>query len=250
VKTELPPLSNCVLFFVAFLSMVYLYSSIAQRKLIKKQRKSERPKSGFGFFILWNQISLISFFSVTYIIGWDAPSVGLKLEIFPVISLIIGLISYCIFVLVLSKILKLLRVSQIVENDAYLVSVRLMPRQKLQKILFMIAVCILNPITEELIFRGVLVHQLSLYTNNYYLAIFLGLFVSVGNHIYQGRLHIITHIVFYIFTVTLLYSDVGLIGSIGFHLAGDIYPFMRLKYEANNYKKRRREERRAKYISN
>ncbi|RCJ34957.1 hypothetical protein A6V25_33760 [Nostoc sp. ATCC 53789] len=128
--------------------MVYLYNSIAQRRLIKKQRKAERPKSGFGFYILWNQISLISFFSVTYIIGWDAPSVGLKLEIFPVISLIIGLISYFIFVLVLSKLLKLLRVSQIVENDAYLVAVRLMPRQKVQKILFMITVCILNPITE------------------------------------------------------------------------------------------------------
>ncbi|MEH2005415.1 CPBP family intramembrane glutamic endopeptidase [Nostoc sp.] len=125
-----------------------------------------------------------------------------------------------------------------------------MPRQKLQKILFMIAVCILNPITEELIFRGVLVHQLGIYINNYYLAIVLGLFVSVGNHIYQGRLHIITHIIFYIFTVTLLYSDVGLVGSIGFHLAGDIYPFMWLKYQVNNYKKRRREERRAKYVSN
>ncbi|WP_375466653.1 hypothetical protein, partial [uncultured Nostoc sp.] len=57
-------------------------------------------------------------------------------------------------------------------------------------------------------------------------------------------------LIFYIFTVTLLYSDVGLVGSIGFHLAGDIYPFMRLKYEANNYKKRRREKRRAKYVSN
>lgn len=214
MKTELPPLTNCVLFFVAVISMVYLYSSIAQRLLIKKQRKAERPKFGFGFLILWNQISLISFFSITYIIGWDAPSVGLKLEISPVFSLIIGLICYCIFVLILNKILNLLRVSQIVADDAYLVSLRLMPRQKLQKILFMIAVCILNPITEELIFRGVLVHQLGIYINNYYLAILLGLFVSVGNHIYQGRLHIITHLIFYIFTVTLLYSDVGLVGSI------------------------------------
>ncbi|MGF1938877.1 MAG: CPBP family intramembrane glutamic endopeptidase [Nostoc sp. ChiQUE02] len=143
--------------------------------------------------------------------------------------------------LIVNKILNILRVSQIVENDAYLVSVRLIPRQKLQRILFLIAVCILNPITEELIFRGVIVHQLGIYINNYYLAILLGLFVTIGNHIYQGRLHIITHLIFYIFTVTLLYSDVGLVGSIGFHLAGDIYPFMRLKYEANNYKKRRRE---------
>lgn len=229
---------------------MYLYSSISQRKLIKKQRKVERPKSSFGFYILWNQISLISFFSITYILGWNAPSVGLKFEILPVASLIIGLICYCIFVLIVNKILNLLRVRQIVEDDAYLVSVRLIPRQKLQRILFLIAVCILNPITEELIFRGVLVHQLGIYINNYYLAISLGLFVTVGNHIYQGRLHIITHIIFYIFTVTLLYSDVGLVGSIGFHLAGDIYPFMRLKYEANNYKKRRREKGRAKYVSN
>nr|WP_322712686.1 CPBP family intramembrane glutamic endopeptidase [Nostoc sp. ChiSLP03a]MDZ8213906.1 CPBP family intramembrane glutamic endopeptidase [Nostoc sp. ChiSLP03a] len=249
MKTELPPLTNCVLFFVFVLSIVYFYNNIAQRKLIKKQRRLERPKSGFGFYILWNQISLIFFFCITYILGWDAPSVGLKFKIFPVFSLIIGLVCYCIFVLILSKILNLLRISKIVENDAYLVSVRLMPRQKLQKILFIIAVCVLNPITEELIFRGVLVHQLSIYINNYYLAIFIGLFVSVGNHVYQGRLHIITHFTFYIFTVILLYSDVGLIGSIGFHLAGDIYPFMWLKYEVNNYKKRRREKRKVKYVS-
>lgn len=85
-----------------------------------------------------------SVFCITYILGWDAPSVGLKFEILPVFSLIIGLICYCIFVLILN----LLRISKIVENDAYLVSVRLIPRQKLQKMLFLIAVCVLNPITD------------------------------------------------------------------------------------------------------
>ncbi|MCW5312474.1 CPBP family intramembrane metalloprotease [Nostoc sp. KVJ3] len=249
MKTELPPLTNFVLFFVVVLSVVYLYNSIIQGALIKKQRKVERPKSGFGFYMLWNQISLIFFFSITYILGWDAPAVGLKLEILPIFSLIIGLICYGIFLLVLSKILNLLRISEIVQNDAYFVSASLMPRQKLQKILFMIAVCILNPITEELIFRGVLVHQLGLYINNNHLAICLGLFVSVLNHIYQGKLHIITHIIFYSFTVILLYSHAGLIGAIGFHFTGDIYPFMWLKHEVTNYKKRRRDKRRAKYIS-
>lgn len=89
-----------------------------------------------------------SVFSITYILGWDAPSVGLEFEILPVFSLIIGLICYCIFVLILNKILNLLRISKIVENDAYLVSVRLIPRQKLQEMLFLIAVCVLNPITD------------------------------------------------------------------------------------------------------
>jgi membrane protease YdiL (CAAX protease family) len=69
-------------------------------------------------------------------------------------------------------------------HDSYRIAI---PRQKLQKVLLMIDTCILNPVTEELMFRGILVHQLGLYINNHWLAITLGLLVNIGNHIYHRR---------------------------------------------------------------
>jgi hypothetical protein len=72
----------------------------------------------------------------------------------------------------------------------------------------------------------------------------------VGNHIYQGKLQIATHVTFYTIVVALLYSPFGLIGAIGFHFAGDIYPFMSLKRDALNSRNRIRTKRAAKNISN
>lgn len=241
--------------FVLYLSAINLISSINQRWLIKKQShekglKVKRPKSSLGFSMLINQISLVCFLFITYINGWNFTSVGLKFEIFPIVSFIVGIICYIIFVFGLSRILKIWKISEAVEDETYRVMVRLTPRQKLPKVLFLIGVCIFNPITEELMFRGILVHQLGIFINNHWLAITLGLFVNLGNHIYQGKLQIPTHITFYIFFVVLLYSPFGLIGAIGLHFAGDTYPSMSLKRDALNYRNRRRNKRAVKDISN
>ncbi|BDA76182.1 hypothetical protein CAL7716_103480 (plasmid) [Calothrix sp. PCC 7716] len=248
MKIELPPLNTLVLWFVLFVSAVNVVNSVYQRLLIRKQQKKrylkiERPKSHFAYPVLYTQIILLVFFTISYNMGWDFLSVGLKFTIFPLASLIVGIICYIIFVLGLNKIFKLLKVSEVLEDETYRVLVRLMPRHKLQKILLLIAICLLNPITEELMFRGILVHQLGIYINNHWLAIAIGLFVNIGNHIYQGKLQITTHITFYLIVVALLYSPVGLLGAIGFHFCGDIYPFMSLKHDVINYKKRRRSKR-------
>jgi hypothetical protein len=97
-------------------------------------------------------------------------------------------------------------------------------------------------------FRGILVHQLGILINNNWLAITLGLFVNIGNHIYQGKLQIATHVTFFTIVVALLYSPFGLIAAIGFHFAGDIYPFMSLKRDALNYRNRRKNKRPVKDI--
>lgn len=250
LKTELPPDSTIVLKIVLFQSVVYILSSLHQRTLIKKQRIekptiSQRPPSNFAFSALFIQMILVFFLYISYIDGWNFESVGLKFELSPILSLIVAVICYTIFVLGLNKILKVLQVYEDVEDASYRTMLKLIPRQKLQKIIFLLAVWMFNPLTEELMFRGILVHQLGIFINNHWLAIILGLIVNIGNHIYQGRLQIITHTIFYIFVVSLLYSPIGLIGAIGFHFAGDIYPFVSLKRDAINYRNRRRKKRAA-----
>lgn len=251
MKTELPPSSLMTICFVLFMSTVYLLSGISQRRLIKKQSrekglKVERPKASNGSSMLTIQMSLIFFLLTSYNGGWNFTSVGLKFEIAPIISLIVGNICYILFVFALTKILKIFKLLETIEDDTYRVMVRLIPRQKLAKVLLLIGACVFNPITEELMFRGILVHQLGLFLNNNWLAIALGLFVNIGNHVYQGRLQITTHTIFYLIVVALLYSPFGLIGAIGFHFAGDIYPFMLVKKSAIEYRNRRRNKRAVK----
>lgn len=248
MKVELPPSSLVTIYFALFMSTIYFFSGISQRQLIKKQSrekslKVERPKPSSSYSILIVQITLIIFFSISYNAGWNFTSVGLKIEIAPIISLIVGNICYILFLFALTKILSILKFLEATEDDTYQVMVRLIPRQKLPKILFLISVCIFNPITEELMFRGILVHQLGLFLNNNWFSIVLGLLVNLGNHIYQGKLQITTHIIFYLFAVALLYSPFGLIGAIGFHFSGDILPFLLLKQNAINYRNRRRNKR-------
>jgi membrane protease YdiL (CAAX protease family) len=255
VKTELPKSSIFVLGFVLFISAIYLFSSINQRRLIKKQSHEKglkviRPKPNFGSSMLTTQIQFVWFLLIFYVDGWNFKSVGIKFEIFPIVSLIFGVICYIIFIFGLSAILRIGKIYEAVEDESYRVMVRLTPRQKLSKVWLMISICIFNPITEELMFRGILVHQLGIFISNHWLAIAFGLFVNIGNHIYQGKLQIITHVTFYIIAVGLLYSHVGLIGAIGFHFAGDIYPFMSLKRSVLNYRNRRRNKRTVKNISN
>ena len=248
LKTELPLHSTIVLVTVLFQSVINMLASLHQRTLVKKQRRekptvTQRPPSSFAFSVLLTQLILVFFLSISYVDGWNFESVGLKFELSSILSLIVGVICYTIFVLGLNKILKFFKLFDDVEDESYRTMLKIIPRQKLQKIMFLLAVWMLNPLTEELMFRGILVHQLGIFLNNHWLAIILGLIVNLGNHIYQGRLQIITHTISYTFVVLLLYSPIGLIGAIGFHFAGDIYPFISLKRDAINYRNRRRKKR-------
>lgn len=244
MKTQLPPGGDFVVFFVLFLSCLYLFSGIKERLRLRKQPTSnkrlklERPKPGFGISMLFNQVALSFFLLATYTTGWNLDSVGLKLKIQPLISVTVGIICYAIFVIALNKFLQAMTVLATIEDANFLVMAKLMPRERLQKITFLFAVCLLNPITEELLFRGILVHQFGILLSLPLLAIAIGFLINLGNHIYQGIWQITTHLPFFIIAVVLLYSPFGLLGAIGFHIAGDAYPFMVLKRDAINYRKR------------
>lgn len=99
LKTELPPDSTIVLGIVLFQSVVYVLSSLRQRTLIKKQRREkpttvQRPPSSFAFSALLTQLIIAFFLSISYIDGWNFESVGLKFELSPILSLIVGVICY------------------------------------------------------------------------------------------------------------------------------------------------------------
>jgi membrane protease YdiL (CAAX protease family) len=97
-----------------------------------------------------------------------------------------------------------------------------------------------NPFTEELIFRGLLVHQFARVGAPLWLAVLVGALVNVANHWYQGRALVRSHLAFYAWSVVLLYSPVGMLGAMGFHFLADIWPSLYQRQMLEEYRAQRR----------
>jgi membrane protease YdiL (CAAX protease family) len=102
------------------------------------------------------------------------------------------------------------------------------PRSSLQKGAFTVAVVLLNPITEEWLYRGVAVVWLANQTHPLP-AVCFGLAVSLSVHAYQGLFLAPFQFAFHAIACALVFSPLGLLGAMGFHFLGDAYPMYRLR---------------------
>ena len=98
------------------------------------------------------------------------------------------------------------------------------------------ASCALNPFTEELISRGIMVLLLGRLVESNAFAIILGFVLNLGVHLYQGSRALRLHALFYVAVILLLYSPFGLTGAFGFHFAGDLVPFLRFRGQFKEWK--------------
>ena len=117
-----------------------------------------------------------------------------------------------------------------------------LPRAPSQKVLACIAIILLNPLTEEAMFRGVLVYHFSNTSGYVILPLVLGFAANVFNHTHQGARLQVFHACFFAVAVALLYSPLGLLGAIGFHFGGDLVPIITarrrlLQYRARNLRR-------------
>jgi membrane protease YdiL (CAAX protease family) len=104
-------------------------------------------------------------------------------------------------------------------------------------------VILFNPIYEETLFRGFLVHNLGIQVGNIYIPILVGYSVFIALHLYQGVPVIFQHTINYIFFMGFLFSPFGLIGAMGFHFGGDLFPFLRMNDVIKDYKLKYRKSR-------
>jgi membrane protease YdiL (CAAX protease family) len=104
-----------------------------------------------------------------------------------------------------------------------------------------VAICVLAPVTEELLFRGILVHQLALASGSIAPALAVGLVVNVACHFYQGPWQIPTHAALFALNAVLLFSPLGLIGAIGAHVALNVLVSATLRRQQRRYHARRRQ---------
>lgn len=168
----------------------------------------------------------------------DLDYIGIKYNFNYIVSFIFGASVYVTFIFIWSILLKSFRNENLVKDTNYLVMRSLIPRQRIEKLFSFIAICVANPFIEEILYRGVLVYYLGNYFNNIYLAIIIGLLMSLGSHLYQGVASVIFHSLFFSISVLLLYSPFGLIACFGLHFAGDLYPIIKARKSMFEWRKR------------
>lgn len=91
---------------------------------------------------------------------------------------------------------------------------------------------LLNPVTEELLMRGSLIHQLGLMLHLWLVPIAVGFVLNAVLHFYQGWWAQVSHVLFFSLVLGLLYSPMGLAGAIVEHAIADVFPILTLRYQA------------------
>ncbi len=171
--------------------------------------------------------------------SWTAESIGLHFDSIYV-SVVGGALAYMGLVMILLLIYRACGNLSAQADNSMVTMAWIWPRDPRQRVAMTIAISLLNPVTEEVLFRGILVHQLSLAMGSYEVPLILGLLVSLGNHIYQGPRAILTHSLWYILVVGLMFSEAGLLGAIVMHYYGDFGPVFGLRRNLKRYRERHR----------
>jgi hypothetical protein len=172
--------------------------------------------------------------------GWNAELVGIRSELSPWPSFGAGIGAYFVLTIPFGLALRWLGIAQGHAALSFLVVRSFWPRSSVGRVLSTVASCVFNPITEELVYRGILVMLLGRLVHSQALAILVGLVLNLLAHSYQGARALPFHALFYFMVVLFVYSPLGLVGAFGAHFAGDLVPqvvFLRKKKEWKSYYK-------------
>jgi membrane protease YdiL (CAAX protease family) len=167
--------------------------------------------------------------------GWSLTAVGVTGALSPGIAFALGFACYLPFRSICHLAWRL-GGSSAVDEIAFLAARAGWPRHPAAKAVDVVATCLLNPVTEELMYRGILVLLFGSLIGSYVFSISIGLLLCLGAHLYQGPRQLPYHALFYAFTVALLFSPLGLVGSVGLHFAGDLLPSVQSRRNVREWK--------------
>ncbi len=112
-------------------------------------------------------VVLIIVVTVAIFTGFDLYDLGVSKTVNPIVAFIVGFIVYFVVLLLIELTARILGIRKRL-HDASFETMRLIwPRHPTQKVLAIVGVCLLNPFTEEMIYRGVLVHFFGKFNREY-----------------------------------------------------------------------------------
>lgn len=184
----------------------------------------------------WQIFLLLYILLLTYLgTDWVPSDYGFKFDVHPSLSATIGLCIYLACAVLLSVVARLTGHLPMLEDASFAGLCAIWPRGSAQKRAAFVAICLLNPITEEFMYRGVLVWLLGNQIGSHPTAVVLGLLVFWAVHLYQGPRALISHTLTYAVIIFLLYSPLGLMGAVGFHLGADLVPTLTIRRQMKRW---------------
>ncbi len=206
-------------------------------------RLPPRPKHR-GLEIFYQQVVFAALIVLIWTLGDFEPSdFGVSSYVSPIFAFLIGFVAYFLVLGVLESAARLFGVRDKLHDLSFEAMRFVWPRERMQKPLAVVAVCVLNPFTEEVIYRGVLVYYLGHQTGYIAAAVLIGLTLSVLAHAYQGLWMAPFHLLFHGTAIALLFSPLGLFGCFGMHFAGDLVPVVLFRKSMVRWRERRLAEK-------
>lgn len=224
-----------------FLSAFQVYVAV-RHQTRQRARTARRPVPGaiVATFAVWfTLLGLVLWFYFS-IGGWTLKSVGFSGATPPAAAFIAGFGGYLVFLFIVRGILRLSHSQLLFMRAALRANGKILPSQTWERRLTITLLVLVNPFVEELLFRGLLVHQMALLMAPLWLALVVGAMVNAANHAYQGWLLVPFHLAFYAVAVGTLYSPLGMAGCIGLHFAGDLLPILLYRRSLAAYRAARR----------
>ena len=210
----------------------------------KQTFKMPRGSLGNGFQIISQQVFLLAIIILAGVLtGIDLFDLGVSKTVNPVLAFLGGFLVYCVVLALMELSAHLLGVRERLHDLSYETMRLIWPRSRNQKLLAVVAVCLINPFTEEVIYRGVLVKLFGDMIGSFWTAAAIGFVLSIAAHLYQGSWSIPFQMLFHCVAILLLYSPLGLVACFGFHFAGDLVPVATMRTNMIAWRDRRRKER-------
>lgn len=192
------------------------------------------------------QLLFMTVLVVTFHVGaWSAASVGIPARVrWPetILAGELGFLAVLVGNLLLLLVLRRLGVMRLVAARGNL---RVWPRGRIAKWFAGSFIMVFNPFVEELVMRGVLIHQWGLILGSPVLPIVVGFVLNGALHWYQGWRMQAWHAMYFAVAVCLLYSPWGLPAAMAAHVLGDVLPIVTLKRNLKSAHRARRRLRRA-----
>lgn len=247
-------------FLIGFAVCIVFGNSVASvrtylrsRSTVRDQNDGSRPRrfarlprrpSGGGRGDFRFQIFLVAVLLFGFSQGpWRLEEVGYRVGTSPLLAIATGLALYGASCLAFTTGVRLLgRVDE--EEDASFLAIRsIWPRSRSEKPFAFISCCMINPCTEEILYRGILVYALGEAIGNFTIPVIAGLLLNLATHFYQGPANLIFHSFFFAACVSILFSPLGLLGAVSFHFAGDLVPVVTFRHQMDRWVMRRRAAR-------
>jgi len=213
-----------VLFLLAYTGM--LVARVVTRRNPPASRLTHRQLRNFGV----RQLLFVAVLALAWQRGWwTLASVGIPAQVRWPETLLAGEVGFVAVVLCNLLLMIVLRRLGVMRLVAARGNLRIWPRGRAAKWVAALFIMVFNPFVEELVMRGVLIHQWGLLLGSPVLPIAIGFLLNGALHWYQGWRMQAWHAMYFAVAVWLLYSPWGLPAAMAAHVLGDVLPILLLK---------------------